>query len=322
MTALHGGSSPHTSPAIVAEGLTKRFGTLTAVHDVHLDIPRGAAYGFIGENGAGKTTFIKLLLGICRPTTGRISVLGGSPHDIHIRRRIGYLPERLTLPPAFSPLQFLSSVGRLKGLNTARSRRQIPEVLNRVGLDESAWRRRMAGFSKGMRQRTGLAAALLGDPELLILDEPTDGIDPMGRAQIRDIIHEAKKRGVTLFLNSHLLAETERICSHISILSKGRVVLTGPISTLRAQNAHRVRFSLQEHLEERAVALGFSVDHEAREAGLDGAFLLEESTPERLSNALHMALQAGLLVEEVSPQLRDLEEVLAEAVRNANGGTP
>lgn len=302
------------APAISARGLTKHFGSIAAVDGLSLEVPRGAAFGFIGENGAGKTTFIKLLLGICRPSGGEVRVLDGDPDDVRVRRRIGYLPERLLLPPAFSPRRFLASVGRLKRLSREEIADQVPRVLERVGLHESAWDRRTSGFSKGMRQRTGLAAALLGDPDLLVLDEPTDGIDPMGRAQIREVIRDAAKRGATVFLNSHLLAETERICDHVAILSRGRIVVSGPMSSLRAQGSHRVRFVEAPDLEERAQRAGFVVDEEARAAGLSGAFRFETEEPEVLSGALKQALNDGLLVVEVVPRLKDLEEVLTEAV--------
>lgn len=308
------------SPAISARGLVKHFGTIRAIDGLDLEVPRGSAFGFIGENGAGKTTFIKLLLGICRPSEGCVEVLGQSPDDVRVRRRIGYLPERLSLPPAFSPRRFLESVGRLKGLSAKERHDQIPRVLSRVGLAEEAWDRRTAGFSKGMRQRTGLAAALLGDPELLVLDEPTDGIDPMGRARIREVIREAARGGATIFLNSHLLAETERICDHVAIVSKGRVVRAGPLEALRSEGSHRVRFVEGPDVDEKAQALGFAIDEKARAAGLSGSFCLDGKDPAGLSQALQAALEAGLLVVEVAPRLKDLETVLAEAVAERGAG--
>src|SRR5262245_38165683 len=199
--------------AIEAQNLSKTYrglfqrGGQQALAGLDLAVPKGAAFGLIGQNGAGKTTFIKTILGVVRPTSGVVRALGGSPEDPKIRARIGYLPERLHLPNSFTPPAFLASVARLKGLTSFDN--VIRRELARVGLAQDA-ERRIGGFSKGMRQRLGLAAALLGAPDLLVLDEPTDGIDPLGRAEVRRILAEERARGATLFLNSHLLSETER----------------------------------------------------------------------------------------------------------------
>jgi ABC-2 type transport system ATP-binding protein len=310
--------------AIEARGLAKSFGAVHAVAGVDLDVPRGSSFGLIGENGAGKTTFIKLLLALARPSAGEVTVLGGAPSTVKVRGQVGYLPERLELPPAYNPVAFLRSVGRLKRLKRADVERRIPELLETVGLDPSAWSRSVGKFSKGMKQRTGLAAALLGDPELLILDEPTDGIDPMGRAQIREVIRAANQRGATVFLNSHLLAETERVCDHVAVLSRGRLVLSGRIDELRKKDAYSVRFVEAEGLDEEAVKHGFVVDDEARQQGELGAFRLVSTDPDALSAALSGALGGGLKVLEVRPDLLDLETVLERAVIRGpqDGGGP
>lgn len=304
-----------TGAAIISNHLCKSFGSVQAVRGVDLAVPVGSTYGLIGENGAGKTTFIKLLLGICRPTSGEVHIFGLPPDDVAARRRVGYLPERLTLPPSFTALQFLASCGRMKGLRGAVLRREIESKLDEVGLEATAWKRKCASFSKGMRQRTGLAAALLGSPELLILDEPTDGIDPMGRAQIRTVIQKAARAGTTVFLNSHLLAETERICDSVAILSKGRVVRSGPLRDLRDEHSHRVCFVPRDGLAEAAREAGFVPDPDA--PAHDAVFRMENTDPARLSGALLHMLQKGHQVREVTPQLRDLETVLAEAVGEA-----
>jgi ABC-2 type transport system ATP-binding protein len=306
-----------TELAIRASGLEKSFGSVHALAGVELEVPRGSAFGFIGENGAGKTTFIKILLGVARASAGEVSVLGGTPDDVNVRKHIGYLPERLELPPAFSPIRFLRGVGRLKGMSRAELDDQIPRTLERVGLAQSAWARKTKGFSKGMRQRTGLAAALIGRPQLLVLDEPTDGIDPVGRARIRDVIAEAKRDGATIFLNSHLLAETEKICDHVAIISRGKVRTSGAIESLRSQDAYRVVFEKADDLDERAKRHGFMPDAEAREAGHPTAFRLAGADANALSGALQSALGDGLLVTEVTRALKDLEAVLEEALNEA-----
>ena len=278
----------------------------------------GSAFGLIGENGAGKTTFIKLLLGLVKPAAGEVEVLGGSPRDVKVRQRIGYLPERLTLPPAYTPVAFLRSLGRLKKIKKSIVEKRAPELLTTVGLDESAWVRTVGKFSKGMRQRTALAGALLSEPDLLILDEPTDGIDPMGRAQIREVIRAANQRGATVFLNSHLLAETQKVCSHVAVLSRGRLVLSGAIDELRTRNAYSVRFLVEgdahRSVDELADGRGFVQDPDARSRGVTGAFRFVSTDPKALSSALAGALDDGLHVLEVTPDLLDLETVLERAV--------
>lgn len=302
--------------AVVSKGLTRSFGSVRAVAGIDLEVPSGACFGLIGENGAGKTTFIKLLLGITRPSGGEVHVLGGSPEDVRIRAQMGYLPERLNIPEAFSALRFLASVGRIKGMGDGEIRSESERVLELVQLDRAAWKRASGGFSKGMKQRTGLAAALLGKPRLLVLDEPTDGIDPIGRAQIRDVIRAVVQGGCTVFLNSHLLAETEKVCDHVAILSAGRVVTAGPLDALKRRDASRVRFLRAERDVERARAHGFvAVDELSGTTEDIRTFRFEGRSPEELSRALQGALAEGLVVVEVSPELKDLETILREAVK-------
>ncbi len=297
-----------TEPAIAAAGVTKRYGAIDALAGLDLVVPEGAIFGLLGENGAGKTTFIKVLLGVVRANEGEVSVLGDPPGSIAARRRIGYLPENLQLPPALTPVGFLRSAGRLKGLSRADMDDQIPRRLRQVGLEEKWWDKRTSAFSKGMRQRTGLAAALIGRPALLVLDEPTDGIDPLGRAELREVIRAARDRGATVFLNSHLLAETEKIADHAAVLSKGRVVLSGPLDILRADDRFHVRFASGPETNEIAARHGFEADE-----GKDRWIFAGEG-PDALSSALHDALGDGLQLLEVRPLVKDLEAVMADAV--------
>ncbi len=287
-------------------GLFRRSGGVEALRGLDLQIQRGAAFGLIGLNGAGKTTFIKTLLGIVRPTAGEVRILGQSPDDPKARAQVGYLPERLHLPHSFTPVQFLTSVARMKGL--AHGEELALRELDRVGL-ASDTARRIGGFSKGMRQRLGLAAALLGHPQLLILDEPTDGVDPLGRAEIRNILAEERSRGATLFLNSHLLSETERVCDRIGILSAGRLVREGTIEALcGSESKYRLRF-----------APGFN-PHALMELGLqagetEGVFLYEAADPATLNALLERTRVAGAYLVELRRDIRNLEEVLADALQ-------
>lgn len=319
--------------AVVATGLKKRFGGVHAVRGITVTVPKGARFGLIGQNGAGKTTFIKMVLGITRHDEGSVTVLGGDPEDPGIRRRIGYLPERLAIPPSFSALSFLDSVARYKGLSSTTRLSECKDLLLQVGLEEAAWTRKTGGYSKGMRQRTGLAAALVGRPELLILDEPTDGIDPVGRKQIRDVILDVAKAGATVFLNSHLLGETEKVCDHVAVLHRGQVVTSGALSVLQRKDSFRVVFSLPEGspapLLEKAAAFGFIVDDKDG-AGGDSAvdtvtgrlrtrFSGTDATA--LSRALARALHDGLIVVELAPELVELETLLEQAMGKTTAST-
>ena len=204
---------------------------MRALIDVDLTVPRGSVFGLLGPNGAGKTTLVKLLLGIAFPTAGRASVLGRPPGHVEAKARIGYLPENHRYPAHLTGEQVLHYFGRLSALREPDRSRRVVELLRRVRMEE--WgATRVHKYSKGMMQRLGMAQAILNDPELLILDEPTDGVDPIGRQEIRDLVLEQKRRGATVFLNSHLLSEVERICDEVAILKEGRLVRRGNLEDL------------------------------------------------------------------------------------------
>jgi ABC-2 type transport system ATP-binding protein len=204
-----------------------------ALRGLDLEVPRGQVFGLLGPNGAGKTTLVKLLLGIAFPSAGRAVVLGRPPGHVAAKARIGYLPENHRYPAHLTGEQVLHHFGRLSGIREPGRTTRVEELLRRVRMDE--WRRvRLAKYSKGMLQRLGMAQALLNRPDLLILDEPTDGVDPIGRHEIRDLLLDEKGRGTTIFLNSHLLSEVERLCDHVAILRDGRLVRQGSVEALTA----------------------------------------------------------------------------------------
>jgi ABC-2 type transport system ATP-binding protein len=305
------------SLAIEVHDVEKRYRTwhnragFRALDGVTLEVPRGVAFGLLGPNGAGKTTFIKVLLTVVRPQRGSLRVLGGDPEDPRIRARVGYLPERLELPAHFTPVSFLVSVSRLKRVPAVRD--GILRLLGRVGLASDAGRK-IGGFSKGMKQRLGLAAALVGTPDLLVLDEPTDGVDPMGRIEIRNLLNAELARGCTIFLNSHLLAETERVCSRVGIIDAGRIVRQGGLEALcRAEGRWRVKFASGADGEQLA-ALGFRVSGEN--------FLFAGDDLLALNRALDGARAAGAVIAEVRPDEKDLEQVMSEALTPAPVVTP
>jgi len=211
--------------------LVKRYGPKEAVAGVSLAVPPGEIFGLLGQNGAGKTTLVKILLGMVLPTSGSARLLGAPVGIPAVRRGVGYLPEDHRLPEYHTAASLLDVYGGLQGLPAAERRRRAADLLDRLGLAH-AGSLRVRGFSKGMKQRLGLAQALLHRPDVLFLDEPTDGVDPVGRAEIRDLLLAERARGVTVFINSHLLGEVERLCDRVAILRQGRLVSCGRVADL------------------------------------------------------------------------------------------
>ena len=193
-----------------------------ALRDVCLEVEEGSIVALIGENGAGKSTLVKILVGLIHANSGDVSVLGAAPAAHNTRQSIGYLPEQMHLHGYFTAASFLWSMGRLNEIDDARLRQQIPDLIEMAGL--SGVGKPVREYSKGMQQRLGLAQALLGEPKLLFLDEPTDGLDPAGRKHVRDVLVELRNKGKTIFLNSHLLSEVEAVCDRILLLHKGQIV--------------------------------------------------------------------------------------------------
>jgi ABC-2 type transport system ATP-binding protein len=208
---------------VETHGLRKRFGEKLAVADLSLSLGRGEIFGFLGPNGAGKTTSLKMLLGLIEPSGGRGQLLGRPIGTRAARAKVGFLPEHFRFQDWLTGRELLLLHGRLYGLSGADLARRAEALLARVDLLEAAGRK-LREYSKGMLQRAGLAAALLNDPEVVFLDEPTSGLDPMGRRLVRDLMHELKRKGVAVFLNSHLLGEVEQTCDRVVFLKSGRVV--------------------------------------------------------------------------------------------------
>jgi ABC-2 type transport system ATP-binding protein len=233
-------SGAGTDPAIETTGLAKRYGRTQAIVDLTMHVARGQVFGFLGPNGAGKTTAVKLLLGLARPTGGSGRLLGAPLGDRDARRRVGYLPELFRYQAWLTARDVLGLHADLAGLQRAGRSRAIGDALDVVGLSERGGDR-VGTFSKGMQQRLGLGVALLGRPDLVFLDEPTSALDPLGRLDVRAVIRELRDRGTTVFLNSHLLTEVERVCDEVAIVDRGRVVAAGPLDDLLGAATVRVR---------------------------------------------------------------------------------
>ncbi|MCS7046630.1 MAG: ABC transporter ATP-binding protein [Gemmataceae bacterium] len=216
---------------VEARELSKSYGRIEALRGVSLAVRRGEIYGLLGQNGAGKTTLIKILLGITRGWRGQALLLGQRAGTVRVRRRVGYLPEDHRFPDYHTGYSLLDFYGQLLGLARAVRRARIPAMLDTVGL-AGRMHTKIRGYSKGMKQRLGIAQALLHEPDVVFLDEPTDGVDPVGRRQIREMLAQLRSQGKTIFLNSHLLSEVELICDRVGILQRGRMVREGSIAEL------------------------------------------------------------------------------------------
>jgi ABC-2 type transport system ATP-binding protein len=226
-----------TMPAVEVRNLTKVFhrgvgqGFFTAVKDVSFSVAPGEVYGLIGPNGSGKSTTMKALLGLLAPTLGSTAVFGIDSKKVEARKTVGFLPENPYFYKHLTGLETMLFFGRLCGLRGADLKKHALDLLEQTGLADAA-DRRLGGYSKGMLQRIGLAQALLHDPKLLVLDEPTAGVDPAGSRKIRDLIMDCKQRGITVLVTSHLLEQLQEVCDRVGIMASGRMVKEGALSDL------------------------------------------------------------------------------------------
>ena len=283
--------------------------TTQALEDVSLAVPAGTIFGLLGRNGAGKTTLVKILLGLIAPTAGGATILGEPPSSHRMRRRIGYLPEQMRLPEHMKAVSFLRYMGAINHVPEEKLRERIPSLLELVELD-GARRNLLREYSKGMQQRLGIAQALLNDPEVLFLDEPTEGLDPLGRKQVRDLLSSLRTAGKTIFLNSHLLSEIELVCDNVAILEKGRVVRMGaPRELVSATGEYRVRVSHVNEAVRRAADKAIS-------GGIwEGESVLVRPLDRAQLNRLIDELRAAQVeIEAVEPVRSTLEESFIAAV--------
>jgi ABC-type multidrug transport system ATPase subunit len=294
---------PAPPPLVETRGLTKRYGGgITAVEDLDLTVRRGEVYGFLGPNGAGKTTTLRMLLGLIKPTSGTAAVLGERPGSPPALAGVGALVESPAFYPYLSGRDNLKVIARYSGVPGAR----IGEVLETVELSGRA-KDRFKKYSLGMKQRLGVAAALLKDPELLILDEPTNGLDPKGMTDMRSLIRRLGQGERTVLLSSHMLGEVEQICDRVGVIQKGRLVAEGTVSELRGRAGLLVR---AEPVEEAARVA-------ARLPGVEGVeetygMLRLTTDPEQAAEINARLVEAGLRVSELRPVERSLEEVFLE----------
>jgi len=229
--------------AVVLDGIRKSFGDFVAVNDLSLRVPAGSIYGFLGPNGAGKTTTIRMIMSIFYPDAGRISVLG-EPNSEQIKDRLGYLPEEKGLYKNMEAGDLVAYFGRLKGMSKKQAKARSHELLKRFGLGD--WiEAKCKALSKGMGQKVQILATLMHEPELVILDEPFSGLDPVNTEVVRDLMLELKRQGKTVIFSTHVMEQAEQICDHVVLINKGRVLLDGPITKVRSTGGSTVQLDYE-----------------------------------------------------------------------------
>jgi len=301
------------SAIVQAHNLSRWYGVVMGLNNVTFEIGSGLV-GLVGPNGAGKSTLIQLLTGQFQPSSGTLTVFGETPwNNPRLLRRVGYCPEREALPRELRPLDWLEGLGRLSGLPTPDARRRATELLDRVRLERAHWTKRLGQYSKGMRQRVKLAQALIHDPEFLVLDEPMNGLDPLGRQEMSQVLRELADAGTHVLISSHILAELESLCREFVILNWGRVLASGSRATLRTEvpgwaEHLQVRCDQPERLArtlfDAGVLLGFQINPEAQ------SVRFQVRQPESFyPRWLELLEASGVTVFEIRSESRSLRQI-------------
>ncbi|HEY0384660.1 MAG TPA: ABC transporter ATP-binding protein [Pyrinomonadaceae bacterium] len=281
-----------------------------ALDGLTLAVEGGEIFGFLGANGAGKTTTLKLLMRLIYPTSGRARIMGRDINDVRMHARIGYLPENPYFYDYLTARELLEYFAELFGYDKLERRRRARSLLERVHLDEKSWDKQLRKFSKGMLQRVGLAQALLNDPEIIFLDEPMSGLDPVGRREVRDLIATERARGKTVFMCSHILSDIEVLCDHVAIMRSGRLAETGRLEELRQRAGEKGRVEILAagaHAEQILEALPVLKDAHITETAAGAR--IEVADESDVDAALAALRRAGGRLVSVQPVRQSLEEL-------------
>jgi ABC-2 type transport system ATP-binding protein len=292
-------------PLLRVTGLTKRYPSVIALDDLTLEVPRGRV-GLVGANGAGKSTMFRLLLGLAHPTAGRVEVCGIDVADdpIEVRSRLGYMPEHECLPLDQTAADVVSTFGELSGLPARAARQRASDILDLVGLDEARFRP-IGGFSTGMRQRTKLAQALVGDPELVLLDEPTAGLDPLGREEMLTLVSRLGTFGISVLMATHLLDDVQQVCDHVVMIDAGKLVVSGSTSSL-LERTGVVTVDVGLHGDALVAGLAVAGLDAVAEDGLVEVTVDGDADMDRLRDVI---ADLGLPLFRLSTRLTSLDEV-------------
>lgn len=294
-----------------------------ALDDLSLSIAPGQIFGFLGGNGAGKTTTIKILMGLLFPTSGTARILGRDISDTAMHSHIGYCPENPYFYDYLTAYELMDYFGRLLGLAPAARKQKTEELLTKVGVEERSWNKQLRKFSKGMLQRVGLAQSLINEPEIVFMDEPMSGLDPVGRREIRELIAGLRDHGTTVFMSTHILSDVEALCSEVAILRNGRLAATGRLSELMVESEGARAFEI--------IAGGIATDVIAgAAAGLPGSRVFSKPNgtcieilgEDQIGAAIDVVRNAGGRIISVNPVKQSLEELFVEKSSNASEDRP
>ncbi len=302
------------------ENLTKDFlvgfwrkRPVRALESLNLQVEKGEVFGFLGPNGAGKTTTLKLLMNLLRPTAGTARILGEPLNSVQMRRRIGYLPENPYFYDYLTPQELLTYVGTLFGMRQPSLSKRVSELLEQVGLTDSR-RLQLRKFSKGMVQRIGIAQAIINNPEVVFLDEPMSGLDPLGRREVREVIASLKSQGVTVFFSSHILPDVETLCDRVGIMNHGRLQGAGALDQILKVNIEGHEIVLAGLDATVAASLSGMCDDYA---DLGDRLRLRAGSPEQVEAVLSCALSHGAELISINPIRASLEDYFLREVRQS-----
>jgi ABC-2 type transport system ATP-binding protein len=287
-----------------------------ALDGLNLKVSGGQIFGFLGGNGAGKTTTIKILMRLIFPTEGRAKILGEDISNVKMHARIGYCPENPYFYDYLTARELMNYFGELFGIESGKRKQKAEELLTKVGLDEKDWNKQLRKFSKGMQQRVGLAQSLINDPEIVFLDEPMSGLDPIGRREIRELIAELRDQGKTVFMSTHILSDIEALCDNVAILRKGRLAATGNLDDLLMKSGERQLFEINvkgvsKEILHAPLSAVSGAEIFAKPNGAN-VHVLDESDIEKV---LQIVRSAGGKLVSVQPVKQSLEELFVKETK-------